>query len=128
MPDPVDILGEIERITLWVSILQIKETFKALGNVTYDSEINSTIAIVTSGKRLEGEEKDTVKTTLQSLKEKVPGLGITENEKVEIVKAMGLSKGHWYKCINGKFCEKYSLLQRFSNPNVIEVRLIFITY
>ena len=29
------------------------------------------------------------------------GLGISEKERQEIVKAIGLSKGHWYKCPNG---------------------------
>ena len=33
----------------------------------------------------------------------VEGLGITEEERVMIVKAVGLSQGHWYKCPNGKF-------------------------
>ncbi|XP_065913793.1 NFX1-type zinc finger-containing protein 1-like [Dysidea avara] len=32
------------------------------------------------------------------------GVGcITEQERVEIVKAIGLSKGHWFKCPNGHF-------------------------
>ena len=26
---------------------------------------------------------------------------ITEEERVQIVKAIGLSKGHWFKCANG---------------------------
>jgi hypothetical protein len=29
--------------------------------------------------------------------------GITEEERVEIVKAMGLQKGHWFKCPNGHY-------------------------
>lgn len=29
------------------------------------------------------------------------GLGITEEERVMIVQAVGLNKGHWYKCPNG---------------------------
>ncbi|CAH1781587.1 unnamed protein product [Owenia fusiformis] len=29
------------------------------------------------------------------------GLGISDGERVEILKAMGLTKGHWYKCANG---------------------------
>jgi len=29
------------------------------------------------------------------------GLGISESEKIEIVKAMGFSQGHWFKCKNG---------------------------
>ena len=32
----------------------------------------------------------------------VPGLGITHEEKIEIVRAVGLQQGHWYKCPNGK--------------------------
>ena len=32
------------------------------------------------------------------------GIGyITEQEKIEIVKAVGLSKGHWFKCPNGHY-------------------------
>ena len=29
------------------------------------------------------------------------GLGISNEERVMIVKAIGLSQGHWYKCPNG---------------------------
>ena len=97
-----DVQGELERITFWVSIVQIKEKFKKAGNTTYDAKINSVVALVTNGKRLEGREKAAVETSLQYLKEKVPGLCITENERVQIIRAMGLSKGHWYKCPKGK--------------------------
>lgn len=30
------------------------------------------------------------------------GLGISEKERLDIVKAIGLPQGHWYKCQNGK--------------------------
>lgn len=33
----------------------------------------------------------------------VKGLGITHEEKVMIVSAMGLPKGHWFKCKNGHY-------------------------
>jgi len=29
------------------------------------------------------------------------GLGVSEAEKVDIMKAMNFSQGHWYKCPNG---------------------------
>ena len=29
------------------------------------------------------------------------GLGISDMERKDIVKAIGLSQGHWYKCPNG---------------------------
>ena len=31
----------------------------------------------------------------------LPGLGITERERVAIVSALNLTKGHWYVCPNG---------------------------
>ena len=31
-------------------------------------------------------------------------LDVTEEERLDIVKAMGLSQGHWFKCKNGEFC------------------------
>ena len=31
----------------------------------------------------------------------VGGLGITKKEQMQILSAMGIAKGHWYKCPNG---------------------------
>ncbi|CAK8681019.1 unnamed protein product [Clavelina lepadiformis] len=46
-----------------------------------------------------------VKTILKRINELcpnvLPGLGITDHERKMIVQAVGLSKGHWYKCKNG---------------------------
>ncbi|KAL4624352.1 NFX1-type zinc finger-containing protein 1-like [Arapaima gigas] len=47
-------------------------------------------------------DKMLVKKSLEHLAEKLPGgLGITNEERVMIVQAIGLPKGHWYKCPNG---------------------------
>ena len=43
-----------------------------------------------------------LKKALESLGKKLKtGLGITDREKNEILKAMQLTQGHWYKCPNG---------------------------
>ena len=43
-----------------------------------------------------------VKQILKGLAEKLrTGLGISDHEREQIVRAMGLSKGHWYKCPKG---------------------------
>ena len=39
----------------------------------------------------------------EELKKKYEVGYITEQEKIEIVKAVGLKKGHWYKCPNGHY-------------------------
>lgn len=45
----------------------------------------------------------TVKRMFEDLDTKLPrsGLGVTDEEREMIVKAVGLNKGHWYKCPNG---------------------------
>lgn len=50
----------------------------------------------------EGLER-TVKKMFSELDDILPrsGLGITDEERVMILKAIGLNKGHWYKCPNG---------------------------
>ncbi|XP_063071469.1 NFX1-type zinc finger-containing protein 1 isoform X2 [Engraulis encrasicolus] len=49
------------------------------------------------------DDEQHVKQALADLDAKLPrtGLGITDQERVMIVQAMGLAKGHWYKCPNG---------------------------
>lgn len=49
------------------------------------------------------DDEQHVKQAMVDLDAKLPrtGLGITDQERVMIVKAMGLAKGHWYKCPNG---------------------------
>ena len=48
--------------------------------------------------------QDTTTELLKELEELVPesGLGISDKERVMIVKAMGLGQGHWFKCPQGK--------------------------
>ncbi|XP_044270386.1 NFX1-type zinc finger-containing protein 1-like [Tribolium madens] len=48
------------------------------------------------------EDEQKVKQLLQELSKLVSsGIGISEQEKREIVKAMGFKQGHWFKCPNG---------------------------
>jgi hypothetical protein len=47
-----------------------------------------------------------VKEALKEVEKIVPlsGLGISEEERVQITKAVGLTQGHWFKCKNGESC------------------------
>ncbi|XP_039590839.1 NFX1-type zinc finger-containing protein 1 [Polypterus senegalus] len=49
------------------------------------------------------EDEEKVHRKLEELNSDLPksGLGITQQEKEMIVRAMGLSQGHWYKCPSG---------------------------
>ena len=59
--------------------------------------------------RLTDDETTTMKTALKKLSTElfVPGLGITNEEKIQIVQAIGLRQGHWYKCPNGETRDKH---------------------
>lgn len=48
----------------------------------------------------QGKEKD-AREILNDTKKCMTGLGITEQEKIQIVQAMALGQGHWFKCPNG---------------------------
>ncbi|XP_072178144.1 NFX1-type zinc finger-containing protein 1-like [Diadema setosum] len=49
------------------------------------------------------EDAEIAESLLQRIKKSIGSavLGISNSERVEIIKAVGLSKGHWYKCPNG---------------------------
>ena len=40
--------------------------------------------------------------TVEKESHSIAGLGINDKERVEIVAAMGLSTGHWFKCPKGE--------------------------
>lgn len=48
-------------------------------------------------------DEEKVEEIFKELENKLPrsGLGVTDKERVMIVKAMALPQGHWYKCPNG---------------------------
>ena len=56
---------------------------------------------LTRGKRISSAESEEIEAEMNQLRI-VSGLGtLSKEERVMIVKAMGFSKGHWYKCPNG---------------------------
>ena len=53
--------------------------------------------------KLSEEKQDDILDCLSTMNKKYGIDGLTESERVEIVEAMGLPKGHWFKCPNGHF-------------------------
>jgi len=58
--------------------------------------------LIENPKKLTIADKTRIKELLQAMADKLKtGLGISEDERQQIVKAMGLGQGHWFKCPNG---------------------------
>lgn len=53
-------------------------------------------------KRIDELGKTKIKDLLDTMAARLnTGLGISDKERIEIVRAMGMKQGHWYKCPNG---------------------------
>ncbi|KAJ8259276.1 hypothetical protein COCON_G00182880 [Conger conger] len=67
------------------------------------AEIDALRALLEGTAPFSQSDEQEAKRALKELVKKLPctGLGITDKERVMIVKAIGLAKGHWYKCPSG---------------------------
>lgn len=98
---------EIKRSRAHLTLLLIQR--KAVDKkIQFHADLKRKIAEIES--MLNGQQKyddkmqDVVERCITTLKKIVPmsAVGISEDEKVMIVQAMALPKGHWFKCKNGK--------------------------
>ena len=98
---------ELSRMNLMaISIeyqLQIQEQRKPLP-VVVDQNFQRAFHLLERTTPLADHDEGYVKDALKEVDKIVPrsGLRISEDERVQIVKAMGLQQGHWFKCRNGE--------------------------
>ena len=63
-----------------------------------------TAARLKRGQLLNDREMEEAESTLKEVHAKVGDIGVfTSTERLQVVKAMGLSQGHWFKCPNGTY-------------------------
>ncbi|KAG9353375.1 hypothetical protein JZ751_017954 [Albula glossodonta] len=99
-----DLQSETARLSC---LAELNVRCKQAGGRTLGTKVTAEIAAIRAG--LEGttpftqSDERQMRQSLKDLADKLPcsGLGITDEERVMIVKAIGLTKGHWYKCPNG---------------------------
>ncbi|KAF4079021.1 hypothetical protein AMELA_G00188300 [Ameiurus melas] len=72
-------------------------------DVKVNAEVRRARQILEDTRPFNENDEDKVKEIFKELEKKLPrsGLGITDEERGMIVKAMALPQGHWYKCPNG---------------------------
>ncbi|XP_032931022.1 NFX1-type zinc finger-containing protein 1 isoform X2 [Catharus ustulatus] len=97
-----DLQSEIQRLTYLLNLLA-----RCKGNKTMSTdiaeEIKSAREILEGTKKFTEEDEAAVKAHLNKINAVLPVsvLGISEAERVEIVRAIGCPRGHWFKCRNG---------------------------
>jgi hypothetical protein len=82
-------------------VLQSTPSFPVLGASSPENELIQR-HLMKNIRVLENEQKVELRAAMEKLGVKLKtGLGITDNERREIVQALGMSQGHWFKCPNG---------------------------
>lgn len=101
-----DLSTELKRLSLLLTFMKYKERRRAIES-TLSRQLSIDFMTVenylTSGTKLTNEKINFIDKTLEELKTAIPlsGLAISDRERIEIVAAIGLSQGHWFKCPKG---------------------------
>ena len=106
----LDIEHEYNRLSAVTNLCKICEALLSLGSIDEDDlKTLNELAVQLFAAGTQSSNKITNKrlteyfVKFEEFKKKY-GIGyITEQERIEIVKAVGLSQGHWFKCPNGHY-------------------------
>jgi len=104
----MDIECEFRRVSALVQVCDLHKALAAKTRSPADITIIDGIAVKLyfagwRSKKIADDDASNYNVQLTNIGKKY-GVGcITEQERVEIVKAIGLNKGHWFKCPNGHF-------------------------
>ncbi|WAR28359.1 ZNFX1-like protein [Mya arenaria] len=98
-----DFERERYRCSLYCKLLTKENTLTSKQKIEGEKYISEIKAILLSKDIFSETMKEKVEETSKLLNDvlKVDGLDLTEEERVSIVSAVGLSKGHWFKCPSG---------------------------
>ncbi|EFA00122.1 NFX1-type zinc finger-containing protein 1 [Tribolium castaneum] len=101
-----DLSYEINRLSRIVDFSCLQKTpqfsYHKANNATAKSLISTVENKLFSCQKFTNETNDLLKDCLRELNDVMKsGLAISDQERREILQAMGFSKGHWYKCPNG---------------------------
>ncbi|MGH0131754.1 UNVERIFIED_CONTAM: hypothetical protein FKN15_048582 [Acipenser sinensis] len=98
-----DLKSEIQRLTFLADFnMRCKQASSRRLGPEVRSELAGLRGVLEGTERFTGQDEQQVGEKLKELESALPrnGLGISEAERVMIVKAMNFPKGHWYKCPN----------------------------
>ena len=105
-----DIESELQRLMcitrlcdLEFKIVTKKSTVSSIDRSKLDQIAAQVFKIQCDGRKLTPEIEEQVSVLIAHFHKKYAVGGLTKAERVDIVKAIGLTKGHWFKCPNGHF-------------------------
>ena len=102
-----DVQAECYRGNVCIEHLKIRKKVLTLSKANQQeaqTELNKLQQLIDTDKAITEDIVEQIKEVLETIKRimKVEVLGIDEEEKLQIINAVGLRQGHWFKCPNGK--------------------------
>lgn len=105
-----DIKSELQRLMCIVRLCDLefkivtkKCTISSIDRSQLDQIAAQVFKIQCDGLKLTPEIEEQVSVLIAHFNKQYNVSGLTKAERVEIVKAIGLTRGHWFKCPNGHF-------------------------
>lgn len=98
-----DLQSEIQRLRYLVTLLTRCKMAEGKVRGSVAEEVSTVRNILERTCKFTQQDAQLVQRKMEALKATLPcsGLGISEEERVQIVTAMGYPRGHWFKCPNG---------------------------
>lgn len=97
------VTGELDRLEFVQAYFVLKSTpqFPTIGTVSSENEVIQRL-LINNIRVLEDSQKVEIRDALEKLGTRLKtGLGISDKERREVVMALNMSRGHWFKCPNG---------------------------
>ena len=103
--EQADMIHETRRLSLAVIAVQLRRQIAASAiSLSWKSRFDAIAARLNSGQLLSDNDLENADSTLKEVRTKVGAIGtLTDAERLQVVKAMGLSQGHWFKCPRGTY-------------------------
>ena len=105
-----DIIFELRRVSCSIKLLDLHCKLMAKAQSVSRQDFNSVATMigklnqkVPSATKVTEKEEEKYICAIKKFSEQYHINGLSDKEKIEIVVAIGLSKGHWYKCPNGHY-------------------------
>uniref|UniRef100_A0A8D0HDW3 RZ-type domain-containing protein n=1 Tax=Sphenodon punctatus TaxID=8508 RepID=A0A8D0HDW3_SPHPU len=98
-----ELQSEFQRLTYLLALLARCRMAAGKIDAASAGEIGAMRQVLEGTGKFTPDDERLVKVKMEALKAALPesGLGISEEERVQIVEAMGFPRGHWFKCRNG---------------------------
>ncbi|XP_019395339.1 PREDICTED: NFX1-type zinc finger-containing protein 1, partial [Crocodylus porosus] len=98
-----DLQSEMQRVTYLANLLTRCSGAGTRLSTALARDVAALRAVLQRTGRFTPEDEAAVRVKMEELKAALPasGLGISEEERVQIVSAIGCPRGHWFKCKNG---------------------------